>query len=150
MSAIKKLGLSPYLAVKDARAAIDFYIAAFGAKESFALVDPSDGRIGHAELQFGDVTLMIADEYPDFGAVSPETLGGSPVKLHINVDDVDTMFAHALELGGTEVRPVKDQFFGERSGMLIDPFGHSWMLSMKIADVSSHEMQERWTAAMEG
>jgi len=150
MSTNKPLSLAPYLAVKDARAAIDFYGAAFGAQEVFALVDPSDGRIGHAELLFGGVTLMISDEYPDFGAVSPETLGGSPIKLHIYVDDVDATFARSLELGATELRPVKDQFHGDRSGMLVDPFGHSWTLATRLADVSSNEMQARYNAAMEG
>jgi len=93
---------------------------------------------------------MISDEYPDFGAISPETLGGSPVKLHIFVGDVDVVFARALAKGATEVRPVKDQFHGDRSGMLIDPFGHSWFLATKTADVSADEMQKRWASAMEG
>lgn len=146
----KSSSLAPYIAVKDARAAIDFYVEAFGAEEIFALTNPSDGRIGHAELKFGDVTLMISDEFPDFGALSPDTIGGSPVKLYIRVDNVDEIFARALDLGGIETRPVKDQFFGERSGALMDPFGHTWFLSMKIEDVSPDEMQRRWTEAMEG
>ena len=142
--------LSPYITVKSARTAIDYYVAAFGAEELFSLEDPTDGRIGHAELKFGEVTLMISDEYPDFGALSPDTIGGSPVKLQIGVGDVDSVFAKAIELGGTETRPVKDQFFGERSGSLVDPFGHSWTLSTRTEDVSPTEMQSRWTEAMQG
>ena len=142
--------LSAYLAVKGAREAIDFYKEAFGAVEMYALVDPSDGRIGHAELQFGDSTVMLSDEYPDFGALSPDTLGGSPVKLHISVDDVDTMFARALELGCTEVRPVRDQFFGDRTGTLVDPFGYTWSLATKVRDVSPEDMQALWAKEMSG
>jgi PhnB protein len=141
--------LSPYLSVKNARAAIDFYVAAFGAEELFALVDPNDGRIGHAELKFGTSLVMISDEYPDFGAVGPATLGGSPVKMHVYVDDADTVFAKALALGAMEVRPVKDQFHGGRSGMLADPFGYSWVIARKEGEVSPDEMQKRWDAGME-
>jgi PhnB protein len=142
--------LSPYITVKNARAAIDFYVAAFGAEELYALVDPADGRIGHGEIRFGTTVVMISDEYPDFGAISPESLGGSPVKLYIDVDDVDTLFPKAIALGATELRPVKDQFFGDRSGMLIDPFGHSWFIATKSEAVSPEEMQRRWNAGMEG
>jgi len=142
--------LSAYLAVKGAREAMEFYKKAFGAVEMYALVDPSDGRIGHAELQFGDSMVMLSDEYPDFGALSPDTLGGSPVKLHISVDDVDTMFARALELGCTEVRPVRDQFFGDRTGTLVDPFGYTWSLATKVRDVSPEVMQALWAKEMNG
>ena len=142
--------LSPYLAVKGAREAIEFYKKAFGAIELFALVDPSDGRIGHAELQFGDSMVMLSDEYPDFGAVSPDTLGGSPVKLHISVADVDAMFAEALKLGCTEVRPVKEQFFGDRTGTLVDPFGYTWSLATTVREVSPEEMQALWAKVMNG
>ena len=144
------LALAPYMAVKGARAAIDFYVANFGAEEVFALVDPADGRIGHAEILLGEVTMMISDEYPDFGAIGPEALGGSPIKLHIYVDNADSMFAAAIDAGCTEVRPMKDQFFGDRSGMLVDPFGHTWTLATKTAEVSPTEMQARWNAGMEG
>lgn len=136
--------LSPYITVTDANSAIDFYVAAFGAKELFRLLDPADGRIGHAEIVIGGVTVMISDEYPDFGASSPETIGGSPVKFQIHVGDVDAVFAAALALGASELRPVKDQFFGDRSGMLVDPFGHSWTLATKGAEVSPAQMQMRW------
>jgi PhnB protein len=138
------------MAIKGAREAIEFYKVAFGAEEVFALVDPSDGRIGHAEILLGGTTIMISDEYPDFGAVGPETLGGSPIKLLIYVEDADAMFAQALDLGCTEVRPMKDQFFGDRSGMLVDKFGHTWTLATKTHDVSPEEMQERWLSAMQG
>lgn len=93
---------------------------------------------------------MLSDEYPDFGAISPETLGGSPVKLHIYVDDVDRVFAGAIEAGGVELRPVKDQFFGDRSGMLQDPFGHTWFVATQTEDVSPAEMQKRWAEGMAG
>ncbi|MDO9488256.1 MAG: VOC family protein [Sphingomonadaceae bacterium] len=140
----------PYLVVKGAREALDFYKVAFGAEEQFALIDPADGRVGHAEFRIGGTTMMIADEYPDFGALSPDTLGGSPVKFEVSVENVDAAFAHVLSLGAVEVRPVKDQFFGYRSGTLIDPFGHSWTLSMRLEDVSPQEMQRRWNESMAG
>lgn len=136
--------LSPYITVQDAKGAIDFYVAAFGAKEIFRLIDPVDGRIGHAEILIGDVTIMLSDEYPDFGALSPEAIGGSPVKFQIYVHDVDSVFSAAIALGASELRPVKDQFFGDRSGMLIDPFGHSWTLATKGENVTPVEMQKRW------
>lgn len=142
--------LSPYITVQDAKSAIAFYVAAFGAKEVFRLLDPADGRIGHAEIIIGDVTIMLSDEYPDFGALSPETIGGSPVKFQIYVDDVDAAFSSAIALGASELRPVKDQFFGDRSGMLIDPFGHSWTLATKGEAVTPAEMQKRWNQSLEG
>jgi PhnB protein len=143
------IALSPYMSVKNARAAIDFYVAAFGAEELFALVDPADGRIGHGEVRFGSTVIMISDEYPDFGALGPETLGGSPVKMHVYFDDADAVFAHAIALGATEIRPIKDQFHGGRSGMLADPFGYSWVIARKAGEVSPAEMQARWNAGME-
>lgn len=141
--------LSPYISVKDASAAIDFYVSALGATEDLRLVDPGDGRIGHAELTIGDASFMLSDEYPDFGAVSPDTLGGSPVKLHVYVDDVDAVFAKAVSLGATELRPVKDEFFGDRTGSFADPFGHVWMVATKTEDVSAEEMQARWSKAFD-
>jgi PhnB protein len=99
---------SPYLIVRGAEAALAFYTSAFGAKENYRLIDPADGRIGHAEFELGGTIFMIADEYPDFGAVGPDTIGGSPVKMQIYVADADAVFARALGLGTTEVRPVKD------------------------------------------
>ena len=141
--------LIPYLCVRNASEAIDFYAAALGAREEFRLTDPGDGRIGHAELTIGNARFMLSDEYPDFGAVSPPTLGGSPVKFHIYVEDVDTAFAKALAAGGVEVRPVADQFFGDRMGEFADPFGHTWTLASRIEEVSPDEMQQRWQATNE-
>lgn len=141
-----RTGLSPYLCASNASDAIAFYCKAFGAEERYRLVDPRDGRIGHAELGLGGETLMIADEYPEMGATSPQTLGGTAVKLHLYVDDVDAVFAHALELGAKEVRAPQDQFFGERSGALTDPFGHEWFISTHQRDVSAEEMQAAWAA----
>lgn len=142
--------LSPYITVGDASAAIEFYVSVFGAVEMYRLTDPADGRIGHAELKFGNATIMISDEYPDFGAISPETLGGSPVKLHLYVQDADDVFAKALEKGATELRPVKNQFFGDRSGQLADPWGHVWFIATKGEEVPPDEMQRRWHEMMKG
>ncbi|MEM7524010.1 MAG: VOC family protein, partial [Pseudomonadota bacterium] len=110
--------LSPYIAVSDAAAAIEFYVSVFNGEEAFRLVDPTDGRIGHAQIAFGDASMMISDAYPEFGALTPDAVGGTPVKLHLYVDDVDAVFAAATARGATELRPVKDQFHGDRSGML--------------------------------
>jgi PhnB protein len=138
--------LSPYLIVKGAAQAIDFYGKAFGAKELFRLSEPG-GKIGHAELEIGRCRLMLADEYPDFGALSPVTVGGSPVALHLYVEDVDAIVARATAAGATLLRPVQDEFFGERTGMLADPFGHKWHLATRKEDVSPEEMQKRMNAA---
>jgi PhnB protein len=141
--------LSPYLTVKDAAAAIDFYRTAFGAVELFRLT-AEDGRIGHAELDVAGAIVMLSDEWPDFGALSPPSIGGSPVKLHLNVDDSDAVVARAVAAGATLVRPVRDQFYGERSGMIADPFGHSWFVATVKEEVAPAEMQRRWDAAMRG
>ena len=141
--------LSPFLAVKDASAALAFYAEAFGAQEQYRLNGP-DGRIGHAEFTINGARLMIADEYPDFGALSPQTIGGCPIKLHIYVDNADEAIARAVKAGATIVREPKDEFFGDRSGMVTDPFGYSWFIAHKIEDVSPEEMQRRWTDAMGG
>jgi PhnB protein len=140
--------VTPYLCVKDAAKALEFYVRAFKAKENFRLTEP-DGKIGHAEFEIGNARLMISDEYPDFGALSPNTIGGSPIKLHMRVDNVDDFVKHAVAAGATMLRPPKDQFFGERNSMLADPFGHSWFVSMQIEDVSPAEMQRRWTKSFE-
>jgi PhnB protein len=137
--------LAPYLIVKDAAKAIDFYASAFGAKEVFRLTDPGSGKIGHAELEFGTARFMLADEYPDFGALSPVTVGGSPVAIHLYVADVDKIVKQAVDAGGTLLRPVKDEFFGDRAGMLTDPFGHKWHLASRKEVVTPEEMQKRWS-----
>ena len=136
----------PYLVARDAKAAIGFYADAFGAVEDFRMTDPGDGRIGHAELTIGTSRLMLSDEYPDFGAVSPDTLGGTAVTLHLATDTVDADVARAVAAGATLLRAPADQSFGERTATLTDPFGHRWMLSQTIEVVSPEDMQKRWDA----
>lgn len=128
----RPLGVTPYLNVRNAAAAIDFYTAAFGAVEQHRLV-ADDGRIGHAQLLFGESLVMLADEYPEYDVRGPESLGGSSCSFHLAVDDVDAAHARALAHGATEVRPVADQFHGSRQGVVRDPFGHRWVLSAPIA-----------------
>jgi uncharacterized glyoxalase superfamily protein PhnB len=126
------LNVTPYLAVHDARAALDFYAAAFGAVETSRIV-MDDDRIGHAEFTIGQVTFFISDEYPEIFVPSPRTLGGTPVALHCEVPDVDAAFAQAVAAGATELRAPEDQFHGNRNAVIVDPFGHRWMLSAPIA-----------------
>lgn len=134
--------LMPYLIVKDAARALDFYKRAFGATELMRL-NGTGGKIGHAEIRIGDAVVMLADEFPDMGARSPQTLGGSPVSLLLYVEDADARFEQAVAAGATVLRPVKDQFYGDRSGMLSDPFGHVWVLATHTEDVSPEEMRRR-------
>lgn len=141
--------LTPYIVVRQAAQAIDFYCRVFGAREDFRLSEPS-GKVGHAELLLGDSRLMLADEYPDFGALAPASVGGTPVSLHLYVADVDATMARAEEAGATVLRVAKDEFYGDRSGQLLDPFGHRWQVSMRGAPVSPQEMQRRWTALLGG
>jgi uncharacterized glyoxalase superfamily protein PhnB len=136
--------LTPYLIVRDADQAIAFYAAAFGATERYRLTDPLSGKIGHAELHIGEAIFMMADEHPDFGALSPTTIGGTPVLLHLSVADADDTVARAERAGATVLRPVMDQMHGERSGMIADPFGHHWFLGTPIAEVTPEEMQARY------
>lgn len=140
--------LAPYLIVKGAARAIEHYVEAFGANEIYRLAEPS-GKIGHAELEIGSSRFMIADEYPDWGALSPVTVGGSPVSLHLYVDDVDEVVARAVGAGATLLRAVKDEFFGDRTGQVMDPFGHKWFLATRKEQVSPEEMQRRMNAAFE-
>ncbi len=140
-------GLSPHLIVNDAARAIEFYCTTFGATEVFRLCEPGSKRIGHAELDLGGSLLMLADEYPDFGCLSPVTVGGTPVILHLYVEDVDQTFARAVEAGATALSAPKDEFFGDRTGTLCDPFGHRWQLSTRKEVVTPKEMQRRWDAA---
>lgn len=139
--------LSMSIAVSDAAAAIDFYKKAFGAKELYRLIDPQNGKIGHAEVTINGALLMLADEYPEFNK-TPDTLGGSPVRLSLMVDDVDAVFKRALDAGAKSVREPADQFYGHRSGCLTDPFGHEWMVGREIEKVSPEEMQRRWDEQM--
>jgi PhnB protein len=141
--------LSPYLAVDNAAAAIDFYVAVFGATERSRMVAP-DGKVGHAELAIGDSLIMLADPFPDMSAPSPRDLGGSPVTVMVYVEDVDATFAKALELGATELSPVTDHFYGDRSGLFEDPAGHRWDVSTHVEDVSPEEMARRAAEMMGG
>jgi len=138
--------MSLYICVANADAAIDFYREAFGAKELWRIVEGE--KIGHAEIQIGDTSLMLSDEYPDYGTVSPRTIGGSSVRLHLDVEDVDAFAERAIKAGATLVRPIADQFYGDRSGHLADPFGYTWVVSTHIKDVPVEEMQkelDKWT-----
>jgi PhnB protein len=134
--------VTPYLAIKNAAQALEFYKRAFGAIESYKLMMP-DGRVGHAEIRLGDSLIMLSDEFPEFGGKAPDTLGGSPVSLHLYVEDVDAFVTKALEAGAKERQPVMDQFYGDRSGQLEDPFGHLWWVATHKEDVSPDEMQKR-------
>jgi PhnB protein len=111
------------------------------------LADPSNGKIGHAEIKIGGATIMLADEYPEMGFLGPESLGGSSVTIHLYVEDVDAFFRRAIAAGAKELRPVADQFYGDRSGQLSDPFGHRWHLATRKKDVSAEEMQKRFATA---
>ena len=110
-------------------------------------MDAPDGRVGHAEIRIGNSPIMLADEYPEIGAKSPETLGGSPVSILLYVEDVDTVFNRAVAAGAKVLRPVTNQFYGDRSGGVIDPFGHSWHISTHVEDVSAEELHRRAQAA---
>jgi PhnB protein len=145
---LKAPSLTPYIVTQNAAQAIDFYSKYFKATELFRLLAP-DGKIGHAELQVGDCKLMLADEYPDFGALSPISIGGTPVTLHMYVDDVDAVFKAAVDNGAIELRKVQDQFYGDRVGWLLDPFGHKWSIATRIEEVAPQEMQRRWSEAMQ-
>ena len=142
--------VAPHLVVKGGAEAIDFYKAAFGAEEIYRLVDPNDGRVGHAELRIGSSMIMLADEYPDFGALGPASIGGSPVKLHLSVPDVDAVVARAVAAGAALVRAVADEFHGNRMGTIADPFGHQWSIATQIERLTPAEMQRRWTAMLQG
>jgi len=140
--------VTPYLVVRDADRAIAFYEAAFGATEKTRLTTP-DGKVGHAELVIGDSVIMLADEIEQWGNQSPESLGGCASSLMLYVDNVDEQFQQALDAGATEKEPVQDQFYGDRSGTLVDPFGHEWALGTHTEDVSEEEVQRRWRDMIE-
>ncbi|AKQ64502.1 Glyoxalase family protein [Myxococcus hansupus] len=137
------------LVVKDAPAALDFYTRAFGAREKYRLTEPS-GRVGHAEMTLGGVTLMLADEYPEYGITGPQSQGGTTCSLNLRVDDVDVAAQRAIDAGATLERPIKDEFYGDRAAHLRDPFGHRWALNARIEDVSPEEMQRRFTEMFKG
>jgi PhnB protein len=135
--------VTPYLIMKDAAAAIEFYKKALGATEVMRLADES-GKVMHAEIKVGDSVIMLADEFPDMGVVGPQTLGGTPVTLHLYVEDVDSFFQRAIDAGASVKRPVQDQFYGDRSGQFVDPFGHSWSVGTHKEDVTPEEMMKRF------
>lgn len=137
--------VTPYLIVSGAAEAIDFYRRAFNAKERMRMPGPG-GKIMHAELDIGDCILMLADEFPQMGAVSPKTLGGTPVGFCIYVENVDSRFQQAIDAGAKVDRPLANQFYGDRTGTLIDPFGHKWTIATHVEDVSPEEMQRRMSA----
>ena len=134
--------LTPYLIVDGAAQAIAFYKAAFGAVERLRLDGPN-GTVGHAELVIGGSAIMLADEHPEFGALGPKTLGGSPVTLHLYVDDADAWVARAVTAGATVTRPVEDQFYGDRIGGVKDPFGYVWYCATRQEDLSVAELRRR-------
>ena len=141
--------VTPYLIVNDGVRALDFYQRAFGAKERMRMPQP-DGRIGHAEVEIGDSRIMLADEFPEMDARSPKTVGGSPVSIMLYVEDVDAVFKQAIGAGAREVRPVADQFYGDRLGSLQDPFGHKWHIATHKEDLSLEEIKKRAAAAKHG
>jgi PhnB protein len=138
---------TPYLIIKGAADAIEFYKRAFGATELLRMADPH-GRVGHAEIKIGDSVIMLADEHPAMGYRGPRSLGGSSVSILLYLEDVDGVFERAVKAGAKAQRPVADQFYGDRSGTLEDPFGHVWTVATHVEDVPPEEMQRRAEAAM--
>lgn len=137
--------VTPYLIVRGAARAIDFYQKTFGAAELFRMPRP-DGRIGHAEIKIGDSHIMLADEFPEMSAISPQTCGGTPVGILLYVPDVDATFARALAHGASVNQAVEDKFYGDRAGTIIDPFGHKWTIATHVEDVSPEELERRVAA----
>jgi uncharacterized glyoxalase superfamily protein PhnB len=139
--------LFPYLRVKNAGKAIDFYQRALGAIEKFRLTEPG-GRIGHAELAFGGATVMLSEEYPELGLLGPESIGATSVSIHLHVDDCDALIRQAVAEGAKLLREPSDAFYGERSGTVRDPFGHEWLIGHSIEQVTPEEMQRRYDELM--
>ena len=139
--------VTPYLSVDGAGAAIEFYESVLGAKERVRMPAPG-GKVGHAELQLGDSIIMLADEFPEMGVRGPKTIGGTPVTISVYVEDADAVFEAALAAGATSVRPVEDQFYGDRSGQFDDPFGHRWNVATHVEDVPPEDMEKRMAEAM--
>jgi PhnB protein len=140
--------LTPYLVIDGAAKALEYYKSAFGATELFRM--EHEGKIGHAEMKIGDSPFMLSDEHPEMGYRGPKSLGGSAVGLMIYVDDCDATFKQAIDAGGTELKPLQDQFYGDRSGTLTDPFGHIWTVATHKEDVSPEEMDKRMAAMAAG
>ena len=134
--------VTPYISIKGASAAIDFYKKAFGANEISRMADPT-GKIMHAEIKIGDGHIMLADEFPEMNFRSPQTIGGSPVILHIYVEDVDAIAKQATNAGAKVTRPVADQFYGDRTGVLTDPFGHIWSIATRKENLTHEEIMKR-------
>ena len=141
-------GITPYLICKNAEAAIEFYKKAFGAEELYRIGEP--GMVGHAEMKIGNSVFMLSDEWEPMNALSPETIGGSPVTLYIYVEDVDKFTEKAIAEGLEVIKPVSDQFYGDRSGHFRDPFGHMWGFATHIEDLTPDELNERAKAAHGG
>jgi PhnB protein len=141
--------VTPYLCCKDAAAAIEFYRKAFGATELMRMGAPGE-KIGHAEIQIGDSRVMLADEYPEMGFLSPKSIGGTPVMMHLYVEDVDATVPRAVAAGAKVTREVADQFYGDRGGKIEDPFGHSWYVATHKEDLSPEEIQKRAAATFGG
>jgi PhnB protein len=140
--------VTPYLIIKGAADALEFYKKAFGATELFRM--EHDGKIGHAEMKIGDSPIMLADEHPEMGHRGPQSLGGSPVSILLYVADVDALFNQAVTAGAKIDRPLEDKFYGDRGGSLTDPFGHIWHLATHKEDVTPEEMEKRMAAAGHG
>lgn len=134
--------VTPYLVMKGAGQAIDYYKKVFGAEELFRMADPT-GKVGHAEIKIGDSPVMLADEYPEMGFRGPDAFGGTPVSLLLYVPDVDATFQKAIAAGAKAIKPVEDQFYGDRSGTLRDPYGHMWTVATHKEDISHEEMKKR-------
>ncbi len=141
--------ITPYLVVGGAAKAIDFYKAALGAEELFRL-DMPGGKIGHAEIRIGNSIVMLSDEHPDMGALGPKTIGGSPINLMIYSENVDEAWPKALKAGGKELRPLKDQFYGDRSGTFEDPFGFQWTIATHKEDLTPEQINQRMAEMMKG
>jgi PhnB protein len=139
----------PHLCIDGAAAAIDFYVEVFGATERMRMAAPG-GKIGHAELQIGDSLIMLADEYPEMDVRGPRAFRGSPVLINVYVEDVDKVYDRAIRAGSKALRPVEDQFYGDRSGGFEDPFGHRWSVATHVEDVPPDEMAKRAAEAMGG
>ena len=138
-----------YLRVRDGAAAIKFYTEAFGAELGMHLMDPADGRVGHAELSINGTVVMLSDAYPEYGISAPGD-GPRGYGIHLHVDDCDAVMAKAVAAGATVTRPATDQFYGERSGAVLDPFGHEWLIGHSLEQVSQEEAQARWNAMVSG
>ncbi|MDQ1732396.1 MAG: PhnB protein [Pseudonocardiales bacterium] len=139
----------PYLSVENASDAIAFYLDVFGARERLRMPGP-DGKVGHAELEIGDSLIMLADAMPDMGGRSPQQIGGTPVTMMVYVQDVDAVYGRAIEAGATAERPVETQFYGDRAGQFVDPFGHKWFVASHVEDVPPDEMARRAASVMGG